>query len=51
MIPTSSAIFRREIGMKRWTEACTEILKRTAPAGYTDQEIADNLVDDRDGRL
>jgi hypothetical protein len=31
--------------MKRWTEACTEILKRMASAGYTDQEIADHIAD------
>jgi len=30
--------------MTRWTEACTAILLRMVPAGYTDQEIADHIA-------
>lgn len=29
--------------MTRWTSTCTDILNRMAPAGYTDQEIADHI--------
>lgn len=27
----------------RWTDECTEILKRMSKGGYTDQEIADHI--------
>lgn len=29
----------------RWTDECTDILKRMSAGGYTDQEIADHIAE------